>query len=140
MYSILSNEHLQLQNEDSLFSFIQKIFLNDDSDYDYDDEEEDNKDGDDISIISFYETIEFSSLSEEKFIEFLENFNSKRMTKLLWKKLYPCFYITHQQTPRQSTLVKIIKEETEEKNKERYLPKLRTFEFDGNEEHLSTDE
>lgn len=128
LYLILTNEHLQLKNEDSLFSFIQKIFLN----LDEEEEEEelsDDEDDEKISIISFYETIEFSSLSESKFIEFIENFNSKRMTKLLWKKLYPCFYFNYPHIQKTS------KERCKEVSKERYLTKSRQIEYDGNEEH-----
>ena len=54
-----------------------------------------------INITSFYEAIDFLSLSESKFQEFVENFESMKMTKLLWSKLYPCFYINYSQKNEQ---------------------------------------
>ncbi|KAK8845251.1 hypothetical protein M9Y10_021444 [Tritrichomonas musculus] len=83
LYSILSNDHLKIQNEDSLFDFIKEIFLND-AEY-----------SDELNIASFYELIEFANLSEKKFSEFLNDFDFNILTKNLWSKLLKCFYINY---------------------------------------------
>lgn len=122
IYKIITNKNLKLKDEDSLIDFIQKIF----SDSQYGDEEEDNskeeEDEEKIGIISFYESVDFSSLSESKFQEFTQNFESKTMTKTLWRKLNQCFYTNFTKTNKKI-------------NKNRYIPKDRSIEFDGNEEH-----
>lgn len=82
LYQIISNDHLQIQNEDSLFDFINQLFS---------DETIQNDDG--FNIASFYEIIEFENLSEEKFREFLDNFDFNNLTNNLWSKLLKCFYI-----------------------------------------------
>ena len=79
-----------------------------------------NEDEENISIGKFYETIDFMGLSSEKFQEFIKNFQSKEMTKVLWNKLSPCFYINY------------LNKSKKEKN-DRYLAKDRHFEYDGNE-------
>lgn len=128
LYSIITNKHLKLRNEDSLFNFIQKIFAKDNFEYDYDyDEEEDDRfddsdDTDKINILSFYETIDFSSLSEKVFQEFVENFKSSKMTKTLWRKLYPCFYTNYSKINKK-------------KYSDRYLSEDRLFEYDGDINH-----
>lgn len=83
LYQIISNKNLRLENEDNLFDFIQMIFKDK-----YNDEDKQN-------IIKFYEKIEYSSLSESKFLEFINNFDSTEMTQILWYKLIKCFYINH---------------------------------------------
>lgn len=89
LYSILCNQKLKLKNEDSLFDFINKLFEeNNNSNNDNDDEYP--------SKTEFYETIEFTSLSEEKMNEFLLNFDSNDMTKTLWSKLVKCFYLNQE--------------------------------------------
>lgn len=123
LYTIITHKKLKLKNEDSLFSFIQKIFSNENYDLEFDeDEEEDDRfeDSEEISILSFYEAIDFSSLSPSKFQEFVENFKSSKMTKTLWRKLYPCFYTNYTKTSQ--------------KYSDRYLSKDQLFEYknDGN--------
>ncbi|KAK8876532.1 hypothetical protein M9Y10_006749 [Tritrichomonas musculus] len=126
LYSIITNKNLQLENEDSLLTFIQKIFINDEEEAE--DEKENQDSEENINITSFYEAIDFLSLSESKFQEFVENFESTKMTKLLWSKLYPCFYINYSQ-----------KNEQQKKNryfrKERYSLKDHHIDFDGDESH-----
>ena len=51
IHSIISNEYLVIESEDSLFEFIEKLFS-----------EKDN-----IEFISFLEHVEFERLSESKF-------------------------------------------------------------------------
>lgn len=81
LYSILSNDHLKIQNEDSLYDFIREIFPND------------TEHSDELDIASFYELIEFANLSEKKFSEFLNDFDFNILTRKLWSKLLKCFYI-----------------------------------------------
>lgn len=52
IYSIISNKHLKIESEDSLFDIIQNKFTN---------QSENSEDC--IDIISFYEEIDFSGLS-----------------------------------------------------------------------------
>lgn len=81
LYSIISNTNLKIETENSLFDFIQKVYSEDE------DEDKYKEDEDNISIISFYENIEFSNLSKRKFQEFLFEFNSSEMTNSLWRKI-----------------------------------------------------
>ena len=90
LYEIITNKNLKLRDEDMLIEFIQKVYSTY-SEY-FDDEDEEKDDEEKINIISFYEAVDFLSLSESKFDEFAQNFESRIMTKRLWKKLYPCFY------------------------------------------------
>lgn len=83
LYSIITNEKLKLENEDSLYEFIKEIFSQTTNEI---------KEESSFNEIMFYEEIEFSSLSERKFNEFIENFNQNEMTGNLWKKLIQCFY------------------------------------------------
>ena len=63
LYSILNSQKLKLKNEDSLLDFINKLF------------EQPQEDDDESLKIEFFETIEFTSLSEDKMKEFLCDFN-----------------------------------------------------------------
>ena len=65
LYKIISNEHLKIESEDSLFEFINEILEG------FDDENNDEK----LTIFDFYEQIEFVGLSEEKFKEFVVRFD-----------------------------------------------------------------
>ena len=80
-YSIISNEKLKIESEDSLFEIIEKKFQTNEKD-EYD-------------VISFYEQINFEGLSENKFNEFIENFDTKQMSNKLWTKLCRCFYLNY---------------------------------------------
>ncbi|KAK8888408.1 hypothetical protein M9Y10_039478 [Tritrichomonas musculus] len=84
LYSIISHDKLVIESEDSLFQFINELFD--------DEEEESDENSDDFNIISFYELIEFSELSEKKFNRFLKNFSPDEITYPIWKKLIKCFY------------------------------------------------
>lgn len=121
LYRIITNDNLKLKNEDSLFSFIQKIFLkySEEEEEDYDDSEEK------ISMVSFYEAVEFLELSESKFEEFVRNFDSNEMSKKLWHKLFPCFYINFNKSEKKKMVL----------NQQRYLAESRHFDYDGNTDH-----
>lgn len=81
LYSILSNKNLILKNEDSLLDFIDQIFANPKS----------NK-NDFLPKLSFYELIEFESLSDKKFNELVDNIKLNEMTHLLWEKFRECLH------------------------------------------------
>ena len=66
LYSIVSNKNLQLENEDSLIDFISQIYSNERSEY------SENEETEDINIIDFYELVNITALSEQKFQDFLE--------------------------------------------------------------------
>ncbi|KAK8835530.1 hypothetical protein M9Y10_042414 [Tritrichomonas musculus] len=88
LYSIISNPNFQIKSEDSLFEFIQKKFS---KKYNSNNENED-----DLSIIDFYEKVEFSCLSENKFREFIENLDFNDITSSLWSKLIQCFFMVRE--------------------------------------------
>lgn len=110
LYSIISNPHFKIESEDWLFDLINTIF----KDGKNEDDENEN-----YSIIEFYEKVEFSGLSENKFKFFLKNFDFNEMSNLLWHKLSQCFYFNYRSKDK--------------RKKERYPPPL--FEFDGKSEH-----
>lgn len=74
--SIISNNHLLLNDEDSLFDFIEKLFPNN-----YE------NDSDEFNKTHFYEQINFSELSEDKYKDFFDNFNYNDMTGTIWLKI-----------------------------------------------------
>ena len=84
LYSIISNDHLVIESEDSLYDFVTDLFENEDLN--------DESSSNDYDIISFYGLIEFSELSEEKFNDFLTTFNPSEITNSIWQKLNQCFY------------------------------------------------
>ena len=69
IHSIISNEHLKVKSEDSLFDFINKLF-----------EKENDEENDSFGIISFYEKVDIINLSIEKLNEFLERIKFPEMT------------------------------------------------------------
>lgn len=77
LYSIISSDQLKLKNEDSLLDFINQIFSVN---------ENDNGDSG-LNKTAFYELIDFSELSENKFKEFVDNFNPSELSTALWQKL-----------------------------------------------------
>lgn len=79
LYSIISNSNLKIKSEDWLFDFINQIFKEDASGS--------------ISITEFYEQLNFLTLSEAKFEEFLQKFEVNQITTEIWKKLTQCFYV-----------------------------------------------
>lgn len=83
LYSIISNEKLKLYDEDSLYDFINSIFSKEDSNNERDTH---------LSKIEFYEFIDFSFLSEGKFLDFIENIESTDITHMIWEKLKECIH------------------------------------------------
>lgn len=84
LYMIISNSHLKLDSEDSLLDFVLRIFQK---------ESEDGKKanegkGDELSIIEFYEKVDFAGLSENRLLEFLDDFDVNEMSTCLWIKFY----------------------------------------------------
>ena len=78
-YKIISHEDLQIESEDSLFDIISQII-------------EIHKDTDEVEDILFFEQIEFLSLSETKFLEFVSVFDFNDMSGQLWQNLCQCFF------------------------------------------------
>ena len=105
IYSIISNQKLKLESEDSLLDFIQELFEDDDKE-----------------IIDFYEQIELSQLSENKLIQFAESFNASNMTNHLWAKIRLCFN-------KKQKNVEINKE------RYKLITKTIKLEYDGNKSH-----
>lgn len=78
IYSILSSSQLKLLNEDSLLDFINQLFSI---------EQNKNDDGDGLNKTAFYELVDFSELSDQKFKEFIDAFNPSELSVALWQKL-----------------------------------------------------
>lgn len=78
-YKIISHEDLQIESEDSLFDIISQII--------------EIKKDDEVEEILFFEEIEFISLSETKFIEFVSVFDFNDMSGQLWQNLCQCFFL-----------------------------------------------
>lgn len=75
--SIICNDHLRIENDDSLFDIINEYF-----------EEEENNDEDDFyDITSFYEEIKMKNLSDTKFKDFLLKINPSKITVKLWRNI-----------------------------------------------------
>ena len=108
LYSIISNESLTIESEDSLFDFINQLFNNQ--------EKEENPE---IDFITFLEQIYFENLSEEKLSSFLDNFNPNDMTVALWSKLRSCIHCN----------------KTHSFNNSRYKSKIKVIKYDGNITH-----
>ncbi|KAK8896688.1 hypothetical protein M9Y10_014602 [Tritrichomonas musculus] len=95
LYAILNSDELKLRSEDSLLDFIDELFQ-------YSEKV-------DISEkVLFYELVEFSSLSEMKFNEFIEKICEEEMTRQIWNKLKKCFFTNRE-------VVGIVKKEEERK-------------------------
>lgn len=109
LHAIISNEHLKIDNEDSLYEFIKEIF---------NEKEKEKESESELTIYDFYEGIEFVCLSDDKFKDFIESFDATRMTASVWQKLCNRFLNV--------------------KNDKRYAkqkvePKSRQFLYDGNQ-------
>lgn len=88
-YEIIKNEHLGISTEDELYNIIEEFISTKDDDEFYLSE---------FSKNDFYELIDYSKLSVDKFKEFLDKFNCMNMTEFLWRKLVECFYVYHEWT------------------------------------------
>ena len=83
LYAIISNEHFKSSDEDALIDFINEIFA---------DSQNGNGNGEEVSDIEFYETVDLKNLSEDKFREFLSKLDFTKMTGSLWSRLCECFF------------------------------------------------
>lgn len=89
IYSIISNKHLKIESEDSLFEIIKQIFSNKEC--------AERLEDDYLNITCFYEEFELAFLSEDRFRELIEIIDPSSITKNLWQKLKCCFYINKKQ-------------------------------------------
>lgn len=83
IYKIISNSHLKLESEDSFLDFILRVFQTDSEE-----DQKREKNDDDFSIIEFYEKVDFYGLSENRLLEFLDDFDINEMSTTLWIKFY----------------------------------------------------
>lgn len=90
LYTIISNDHLKLESEDSLVDFINQIF------------ESRSENDNDIGINKFISCVDFSELSEEKLKTVLNRIDHKQMITELWVKICGC-YGSNIQMKKQST-------------------------------------
>ncbi|KAK8845880.1 hypothetical protein M9Y10_020806 [Tritrichomonas musculus] len=147
LYSIISNKNLRIESEDNLLDFIQTIFSKEESDKNCninqpattptnseqssnqtnnnnnpkEDESCKNSDDDYFTIADFYEVIEISGLSENKFRDFILNLNLNDMTSPLWRHVCTSLF------PSESQL--------ETLKNERYVQQHPRFNYDGHPEH-----
>lgn len=75
LYQIINSEHLQIESEDSLFDFIQKVFLTDETTED------------DYTLPDFLERVNVLGLSDSRFHKFLKIVTLENLTNPLWSKL-----------------------------------------------------
>lgn len=114
IYEIISNKHLKVKSEDSLFDFINKFFEND--------EDDDDDENDEFDIISFYEKIDMKYLSKEKLNEFLDRIKISKITSNLWQN------VKH--------FISIVNPESREniKNETRYVKQYSEVTFSGSQD------
>lgn len=79
LYSIISNDHLKLDNEDALFDFIQQIFSIDSPD-----------DENEFNINDFLEKVNFLRLSENKLGKAFARVEFDKLGRELWLKIASC--------------------------------------------------
>ena len=89
LYMIISNTKLRLNSEDSLFEFINKIFI--------------NANDDPSKIISFYELIQVSNLTDECFNQFLLKIDSNDINSTIWENIRKRFDVTNKKSFHQKT-------------------------------------
>ena len=85
-YELLKNEHLTVSKQDDLLNIIEQFMSTKNDDDFYFGE---------VTKYDFYELIDYSKLSRDKFKEFIDNFDCMNMTVLLWRNLIQCFYVYH---------------------------------------------
>lgn len=81
IYSILRNDHFNIEDEDLLIDMINELVSCMEDDQELSDNE-------------LYETVDLTKLSENKFREFLSTFDYTKMTGTIWKNLCECFFTT----------------------------------------------
>ncbi|KAK8887933.1 hypothetical protein M9Y10_038992 [Tritrichomonas musculus] len=115
-YSIIKNDELKIESEDSLLELIESFFS--EPRYVNDEKEKEVK----LSEIDFCEELRFEFLTEEKFKEFIDKFDVNEMTADLWRKLKKCFYF-NKNLPNENC------------ESSRYFIKGSLFKYDGKSEH-----
>ena len=107
-----------MRSEDSLLDFIDQLFQSIEK-VDYSEK------------VLFYELVEFSSLSEGRFNDFVEKIEEEEMTIQLWNKLKKCFFTNRDVVANAKT-----EEERKLLNPNRYAVTVRhkctTVEYDSN--------
>ena len=88
LFMIVSNKKIKFKKEDSFVDFIYKIFSND----------ADISDKNEPNIISFFEKVDLSKLSKNKFIEFLRKLNPNEISCSLWENICNGFCSEKQET------------------------------------------
>ncbi|KAK8835909.1 hypothetical protein M9Y10_040287 [Tritrichomonas musculus] len=81
IYSILRNDHFNIEDEDLLIDMINELVSCMEDEHEFSD-------------IELYETVDLTKLSENKFREFLSTFDYTKMTGTIWKNLCECFFTT----------------------------------------------
>lgn len=87
LYTIISNEKLKLNSEDSLFEFINKIFENDNPN----------------DAIPFYELIQIPNLTDECFIQFLLKIDANDINSTIWQNIRKRFCVANETTIHKSS-------------------------------------
>lgn len=85
---ILRNDKFKVRDNDKLFDIIKEMNTRE--------EEEEN--------VDFYELIDISSLSEEKFCDFLSIFDYREMTGNIWRQI--CEFVTNKCEPKRDKKVR----------------------------------
>lgn len=112
IYSIIKSTHFSFDNSDELFDIINEVF----SDYDENDNDEFYEESNYINF--FYEAIDISQLSSNKFNELLKKIDYHKLTGKLWSDI--CEYFTQNKIT---------------KNNNKANKNEQTIEFDGKEEN-----
>lgn len=103
--SILSNEHLKVEDEDSVFEFIEEV-------------KEAHEKEEELKMNEFYEEVEVEFLSKDKLREFLSKIEINEMTNRLFERMKSL----------------ILNEDKEKRDTSRYIKILgQTFEYNGEE-------
>lgn len=110
LYQIITNPKLKVKNEDKLFEFITELFS--------------NGDDEDFNAKDFYEQMDITALSKEKFSSFIELIEPNEITSLLLNKLKNWFYSKFNQKINFSRYSEISS-----------INKITTIEYDDNPRH-----
>lgn len=94
IFSIISNEHLKIENEDSLLDFIQEIFSKSN-------EDEENQSTN--SYATFLEQISIEKLSDDKFRELILCLKPMNLTNDLWHNICKRFMTNHSSSSESDT-------------------------------------
>ena len=106
---------ITVESEDNLLDVIEQFFIQNENRLNKNEQKS-------LTKFDFYEKVKFEFLSEEKFKEFIENFDCAEMTRSLWDKFKRCFYVYKNST-------------SSENIQNGYIKKERTFDFNGQTNH-----